>query len=54
MILTKVYFKPPLGVAAPSCNTRDEGVDGHDIGEGPMHEVEPHGGFLAASFLHPQ
>jgi hypothetical protein len=32
----------------------DEGVDDHDIGEGHVREVELRGGFLAASFPHPQ
>jgi hypothetical protein len=32
----------------------DESVDGHDINEGPMREVELRGGFLATAFLHPQ
>jgi hypothetical protein len=44
----------PLSKVVPSCKTSDEGVDGHDIDEGPMHKVELQGGFLAASFPHPQ
>jgi hypothetical protein len=32
----------------------DGGVGDHDIGEGPVCEVELRGGFLVASFLHPQ
>jgi hypothetical protein len=38
----------------PSYKMSDEGVDGHDINEGPMREVELRGGFLATAFLHPQ
>jgi hypothetical protein len=43
-----------LSEHVPSYKTNDEGVDGHDIDGGPMREVELNGGFLAASFPHPQ
>jgi hypothetical protein len=54
VVLTKVQCTPPLSEGVPFCKTGDEGVDGHDIDEGPVREVEFHGGFLATSFPHPQ
>jgi hypothetical protein len=52
MVLTKVWCASPLSEAIPSCKI-DEGVDNYDIDNGPVHEVELGGGFLAASFPHP-
>jgi hypothetical protein len=54
MVLTKVRCASPLSEAIPFCKTDDEGVDDHDIDEGPLREVELRGGFLAVSFPHPQ
>jgi hypothetical protein len=54
MVLTKVRCASPLSEAIPFCKTDDEGVDDHDIDEGPLREVELCGGFLAVSFPHPQ
>jgi hypothetical protein len=54
MKLAKVPCTSPLGGAAPSCKTCDTGVDGHEIGEGHVCHTVFHGGFLAASFSHPQ
>jgi hypothetical protein len=53
MVSMKVWCTLPLSEVIPSCKT-DEGVGDYDIDKGPMHEVEHCGGFLAASFLHPQ
>jgi hypothetical protein len=35
MKLVKALCTLPLGAAAPSCKTSNEGVDGHEIGYGP-------------------
>jgi hypothetical protein len=53
MVLAKVRCASPLSKAIPSCKT-DGGVGDYDISEGPKREVELRGGFLAASFPHPQ
>jgi hypothetical protein len=52
VVLTKVQCTPPLSEGVPFCKTGDEGVDGHDIDEGPVREVEFLGGFLELKILH--
>jgi hypothetical protein len=49
----RVQCASPLSEVVPSCKI-DGGVGDHDIGEGPAREVKLHGGFLVASFPHPQ
>jgi hypothetical protein len=51
MVLMKVRC---AGEVILFCKIDDEGVDSHDIDEGPVREIELREGFLAVSFSHPQ
>jgi hypothetical protein len=43
-----------LSEVVPSCKTSDGGVDGHDISEGVVHEMELSRGPPCGPALHPQ
>jgi hypothetical protein len=43
-----------LSEVVPSCKTSDGGVDGHDVSEGVVHEMELHRGPPCGPAPHPQ